>query len=217
MRLGTWLAWGTLAALAASAGCGESGDLFKGSGASGAGASSSSSGAGGSGGSAAGGSGGEAGSGASPGTPCQWGDDCASGEYCDAPGCEMGTCVTAPDPSQQTKEVDPVCGCDGVGYLNPSMAATKGIAVAHAGRCEGEEALKCTMLEGCPPGMYCNKQVEDAFACSINDGSGSCWVVPTGCDTTTAKGVPCLGSGCADVCSLVQSQNPWYLDSNVCP
>jgi hypothetical protein len=104
-----------------------------------------------------------------------------------------------------------VCGCDGVSYYNDSIAATHGMSVAHAGRCEQSEVKTCSNQMPCGPGLFCSRQVEGLISCS-SFSPGQCWGVPVACDPNGPKARACLGVACADMCSLIQSQNHWYPD-----
>jgi hypothetical protein len=60
--------------------------------------------------------------------------DCASTQYCAGTGCgTRGACVARPEIC--TRELNPQCGCNGMTYSNPCVAAAAGVRVASAGAC----------------------------------------------------------------------------------
>lgn len=75
-------------------------------------------------------------------------------EYCDE-SCTVpdagGVCTVRPEFC--TDELDPVCGCDGMDYGNPCMAAAAGVSIRSRGRCGSTPDCR---TDGCSvPGQEC--------------------------------------------------------------
>ena len=115
--------------------------------------------------------------------------DCPTLEYCAKTpgGCEAsGTCE--PRPAACTRELRPVCGCDGVTYPNSCSAAAHGVSVAHEGRCTD----RCGTLDGlsCPAGEFCEME---PGTCDVVDLGGECVPVPAACPLYYAPVCGCDG------------------------
>jgi hypothetical protein len=82
--------------------------------------------------------------------PCRTNGECCEGFYCALPPgpCEDDVCaaagVCAEQPRGCPRNLDPVCGCDGLTYPNGCVAAAAGVRVAHRGACTCRPIL-------CPP------------------------------------------------------------------
>ncbi|MCA9619791.1 MAG: hypothetical protein KC731_12280 [Myxococcales bacterium] len=173
-------------------------------------------GPGGGAGSGGGGVGGGGGGDGTLGSPCTWGGaPCNSGLYCYSTNCGAGTCTPILTIGAQQKNLAPVCGCDGVTYFNASIAQSRAMSESHLGACSSVEDVACSSQSPCAAGLFCNRGVTTASQCSM--ASGRCWGVPFACDTLGAAGRGCGAPMlCADICSLIQSQNPWTEDLT-CP
>ena len=98
---------------------------------------------------------------AAPAGDCISGDCCPPGYYCaKALGDCGGQGVCAPIPEMCTRELNRVCGCDGVTYSNPCMAAAAGVNIDHMGACEDDPppVLGCTSNDDCDAESYCSTE-----------------------------------------------------------
>lgn len=73
-----------------------------------------------------------------PGDPpatCWLPDGCDPDDYCFMADCFGGSGVCVPRPTDCTEHYDPVCGCDGITYGNPCIAASEGVTMAYHAIC----------------------------------------------------------------------------------
>jgi Kazal-type serine protease inhibitor domain/Pacifastin inhibitor (LCMII) len=93
------------------------------------------------------------------------GASCPDGQYCSFPpeaqcgaGDQTGVCTAQPDFC--TREYNPVCGCDDQTYGNACSAASAGVSVLSAGKCDAEP--QCSADSDCPvPPCVCLDQDGD--------------------------------------------------------
>lgn len=151
-------------------------------------------------------------------TACTWGavNTCAPGMYCDAPGCQQGTC--APIGGAETSDRTPVCGCDNVTYWNTSVAASNGQSVSKASACMPGKTCGGFANLKCPGKADCAYQFADSNMCNAADIGGTCWVTPAVCPPVVvgSKAHACTSAKCGDECSLIKSSTSYYTDST-CP
>lgn len=191
--------------------------------------SASSGGSGGKAGSASGGSAGSSSGGAAggpvsgdAGASCQWShtaNTCPDGYFCNAMNCQTGTCMQIP---QNTgSDYKPACGCDGVTYWNPSIAAHFGVPIAGTdGVCPLKGAAICNSNTPCPPERHCDEE-RTQTACTMSTSTdGVCWGLPDSCPPGAPSGLDCGVSlpptnGCQSKCELIKSDKRWF--PSTCP
>lgn len=115
------------------------------------------------------------------GCPCDDGNDCMEGEYCDASDSCFGAGFCALPPEDcDSEDIEPVCGCDGITYDNECLAAQASTRVSAEAMCE------CADNDDCFAAQFCN-----ASTC---DGPGFCQSRPPSC---SPGGTPV--TGCDDL------------------
>lgn len=118
-------------------------------------------------------------------------NECSAGKYCKkADGDCNGEGVCSERPVNCPFLVDTVCGCDGLTYPNPCVAASNGVNVDYYGECKD-----CTDNSECSVGEFCKKKVGDCFGQGIcSDRPNACIQVSNavcGCDGLTYQN-PCM-------------------------
>mgnify|MGYP003321017567 FL=1 len=139
-------------------------------------------------------------SGVAPGEACEDGDCCPPGYYCAKPigNCD-GTGVCTEIPEMCTRELNPVCGCDGETYSNPCMAAAAGVNISHMGACDGGPVEGCDDNGDCPRGTFCRKE---EGAC---DAVGECVDRPDFCPEIFDPVCGCDGQTYGNACDAASA------------
>jgi len=122
--------------------------------------------------------------------PCE--PPCNANQFCKLPTCEAtsGTCVNRP--LAPALGYNPHCGCDGITYWTPQVAAFDGVSVAAPGECPVPVAKRCAAGFPCPGEAKCNHDQGKKAQCNLRP-EGSCWRLPATC--------PDKQGGCARPCS----------------
>ncbi len=129
---------------------------------------------------------------------CMSNDTCGEAQYCDfqeTNACGLlfdqpGTCQDRPEACSQ--EAFPVCGCDGVTYGNPCVAANVGVNVQAEGACVEEVTCGGFVGDTCEADEYCDFPLSEI--CGRADGTGVCRTRPEACDLNIDPVCGCDGT-----------------------
>lgn len=136
---------------------------------------------------------------------CEDNADCLSGSYCEKPiGACSGQGACSAVPRACTRELDPVCGCDGTTYPNPCVAAAAGVSIRFAGSCE-----TCAENGDCASGQYCQRP---DGAC---EAAGVCAERPTLCPLAVAPVCGCDGETYSNACEA-RAAGVNVVESGIC-
>jgi hypothetical protein len=153
--------------------------------------------------------------GVSSGVPCGPFLECGADEYCARRGCGStpGVCERRPSlASCDADDTPPVCGCDGLLYLNDCLRRARGVVAAPLEECFAIALLCGGPLDpSCPGDSFCGKLLPANAPLCPFEATGRCWVLPecgpdpVGVERWAACG---QGTGCVDTCSAIQSETP---------
>lgn len=129
------------------------------------------------------------------------GRTCGRGEFCNIPpenlcGRADGPGVCERIPELCSRELNPQCGCDGMTYGNPCMAAMAGISIDYAGSC-GARAGSCDARR-----VLCDAFPPRCRLGTVPSVVGSCWgecVPASSCTCSTSEDCPNV-PGYSEVC-----------------
>jgi hypothetical protein len=135
--------------------------------------------------------------------------DCPDGTFCERAACgdAAGTCALFPIQCGNTEA--PVCGCDGITYMDDCLRRSAGVSASTPGPCRLENAVTCRGGQPCPGGSLCARLLGLAGPCNP-DPLGTCWVVPAVCPIAPTPNrwdscAPMPSPRCLDTCTAIAS------------
>jgi len=126
------------------------------------------------------------------GDVCSTNNDCGN-DYCGKQigRCsDLGSCAVVPEFC--TKDLRPVCGCDGLNYSNPCSAASKGVSINYPGWCH--DGVDCESNSDCQFGQYCSKPDHSCAS------QGTCLPIPSFCTMEHNPVCGCNGNNFTNPC-----------------
>jgi hypothetical protein len=151
------------------------------------------------------------------GPSCASNSDCPlPDEYCAKPNCgsPQGQCLLRPVVCDSALQI--VCGCDSVIYWNDCLRQRDGVAASTPGECVPPVA-SCDDTEAgaCPAAdAVCGRLLPHGPGPCPPRSRGVCWVLPDSCPANAGgprwtSCPPLQPPGCVDLCSALQSQQPF--------
>jgi hypothetical protein len=161
-----------------------------------------------------------------PDLTCTSSGDCDEGEFCQRTACaaSKGECTKQPLTCKGADaEFSPVCGCDGMTYYNPCVAARYGTDLASSGECTTNQAT-CTRSAGgssCSPARDLARCYRPRVGCEgTSSMNGVCWVMPDECAAEEKVNVFCGAGGdpeCVGLCEVLKDDLAVWRNGGSCP
>ena len=125
-------------------------------------------------------------------------------------------------PAADSGYLEPVCGCDGFTYYNPTLAALNAEPVRDGGPCNQDDpdTRPCAPSGAFRTNGNCARGSCDLGGAGSVSGVGRCWILPDDCtdDRTYYCNIPRqLGEMCVHgECNAIRSDAPWRITDAAC-